>query len=356
MAIWVFRAMFFLGSGSVAYQMAKMAEFNPFDSIITGLVAAVVMIFVELAFTKAPVSSISAIVFGLLIGIIFSIVFYHAILLVFGDEANLLLGYHLVPNPDKPDGRPLQEPRVTPEEFKKILELTLTVLFCYLGVAVLYQTRDSFNFIIPYVEFRKQERGVRPVLLDTSAIIDGRIADICDTRIVDGPIVVPRFILQELQAIADSPERLRRNRGRRGLDVLSRLQRNEQLGVKIHEARGVGGDTVDAKLISLAKSLDGRIVTNDFNLNKIAQLQGVDVINVNDLANALKPIALPGEELVVRLIKEGEEPGQGVGYLEDGTMVVAEQGKEKIGHEVALTVTSVLQTSAGRMIFGKMKE
>ncbi|MBM4085002.1 MAG: PIN/TRAM domain-containing protein [Planctomycetes bacterium] len=356
MAIWIFRAIFMLGGGSAGYRVAKIADWNPFDGLVLGLVGALVLILVELAFTKAPISSISAIVFGLLIGIIFSIVFYHVILLIFGDEANLLLGYRLERNPNNPEARPIHVPRVTQDEFKQLLELALTVLFCYLGVAVLYQTRDSFNFIIPYVEFKKQEKGIRPVILDTSAIIDGRIADICDTKIIDGPVLVPRFVLQELQGIADSPDRLRRNRGRRGLDVLQRLQRTQGLEVKIHDPRGIASGAVDAKLISVAKSLDGRIVTNDFNLNKIAQLQGVDVINVNDLANALKPIALPGEEMSVRLMKEGEEPGQGVGYLEDGTMVVAEHGKEKIGQDVILIVTSVLQTSAGRMIFGKIKE
>jgi uncharacterized protein YacL len=196
-------------------------------------------------------------------------------------------------------------------------------------------------------------------LLDTSVIIDGRIADICETRIIDSPITIPRFVLQELQSIADSPDKLKRNRGRRGLDVLNRLQGNDKLELRIHqESRedppaAAGGEDVDQRLVSLAKELSGRIVTNDYNLNKVAQFRGVEVININDLANALKPVVLPGETMTVKILKPGEEPGQGVGYLEDGTMVVAANSRDKIGADVVIEVTSVLQTSAGRMIFGR---
>ena len=183
-----------------------------------------------------------------------------------------------------------------------------------------------------------------------------RIADIAETRILESEVLVPRFILAELQAIADSEDKLKRNRGRRGLDVLNRLQTSEKIDIRIMDARVPEVEQlkeVDAKLVALAEHLDARIVTNDYNLNKIAQLRGVDVVNVNDLANALKPIVLPGETMSVKIIKPGEEPGQGVGYLEDGTMVVAEQGRDYIGRQVVITVTSVLQTSAGRMIFGR---
>ena len=200
---------------------------------------------------------------------------------------------------------------------------------------------------------------MKPFVLDTSAIIDGRIADICETRALDNTIVVPRFVLQELQSIADSADKLRRNRGRRGLDILNRLQANKLLDIQIHDAESAevaATKAVDQKLVLLAKELGGKVVTNDYNLNKIARIQGVDVVNLNDLANALKPVVLPGEGMSVKLIKAGEEPGQGVGYLDDGTMVVAEQGRSYIGREVQLTVTSVLQTSAGRMIFGRIAE
>ncbi len=195
-------------------------------------------------------------------------------------------------------------------------------------------------------------------MLDTSVIIDGRIADVAETQVIDQPMVVPRFVLQELQNVADSSDKLRRNRGRRGLDILNRLQKSQGVEVRIHDGEIpelAGVREVDQQLVILAKHLGGKVVTNDYNLNKIARLQGVEVINLNDLANAMKPIVLPGENLTVKLIKKGEEQGQGVGYLDDGTMVVAEQGFYHLGETVRLTVTSVLQTSAGRMIFGRME-
>jgi uncharacterized protein YacL len=233
----------------------------------------------------------------------------------------------------------------------------ITLIFCYICVSTLVQTKDDFRFIIPYVEFSKQVKGGRPLVLDTSVIIDGRIADICDTKIIDTQLIVPRFVLQELQNIADSADKLKRNRGRRGMDMLKRMQNNPKVDLKIHEGtspelRDV--DEVDQRLVILAKSLGARVVTNDYNLNKVAQLQGVEVINLNELANAMKSVALPGENLTVRLIKPGDQIGQGIGYLDDGTMVVAEQGRSHIGQEVAITVTSILQTPAGRMIFGRV--
>src|SRR6202011_2813375 len=214
-----------------------------------------------------------------------------------------------------------------------------------------------FRFIIPYVEFSRQIKGAKPLVLDTSVIIDGRIADICDTRFIDTKLIVPRFVLQELQSVADSSDKLKRNRGRRGLDMLKRMQTNPRVELQMHEAnlpelREV--QKVDERLVVLAKALSARVVTNDYNLNKISQLQGVDVINLNELSNALKLVALPGENLPVRIVKQGDQIGQGVGYLDDGTMVVVEQGRSAIGHEVSITVTSVLQTNAGRMIFGRI--
>jgi uncharacterized protein YacL len=210
--------------------------------------------------------------------------------------------------------------------------------------------------VIPYVEFSRETKGARPLVLDTSVIIDGRIADVAETRVFDGEMIVPRFVLAELQAIADSDDKLKRNRGRRGLDVLNHLQSDEKLEIRVlepHVREVDAAPDVDAKLVALAENLNGRVVTNDYNLNKIAQLRGVEVINVNDLANALKPVVLPGEQLQVKIIRPGEESHQGVGYLEDGTMVVVEQARDQIGRTVGIAVTSVLQTSAGRMIFGK---
>ena len=239
----------------------------------------------------------------------------------------------------------------------QMVKLLLGTAVVFMCVTFVVQTKDDFRFVIPYVEFSKQTKGARPLLLDTSVIIDGRIADIADTRILESEVIVPRFVLAELQAIADSDDKLKRNRGRRGLDVLNKLQGSSKIDIRILDARVPAVDElgdVDTKLVALAQHMDGRIVTNDYNLNKISQLRGVDVININDLANALKPIVLPGETMHVKVLKPGEEMGQGVGYLEDGTMVVAEQARDFIGKEVVIVVTSVLQTSAGRMIFGRM--
>lgn len=239
-----------------------------------------------------------------------------------------------------------------------LVKLVTGVVCCYVCIALVLKTKDDFRFVIPYVEFSKQTKGPRPLLLDTSIIIDGRIADVCESRIIDSPVLIPRFVLAELQAIADSPDKLKRNRGRRGLDMLNRLQGNEKIEIRIHSDPDDGTDGaeaggVDQRLVTLAKHLGGRIVTGDYNLNKVAQFRGVEVININDLANALKPVVLPGETMLVKILKPGEEPGQGVAYLEDGTMVVAAGCREKIGQEVSIEVTSVLQTSAGRMIFGR---
>jgi uncharacterized protein YacL len=241
----------------------------------------------------------------------------------------------------------------------QVIRLILTLICCYICISLLLQTKDEFRFIIPYVEFSKQIKGGKPLVLDTSVIIDGRIADICDTRFIDAKLIVPRFVLQELQGIADSSDKLKRNRGRRGLDMLKRMQSNPKVELELHEGnlselRDV--QKVDERLVVLAKALSARVVTNDFNLNKIAQLQGVEVINLNELSNALKSVALPGETMNVRLVRQGDQIGQGVGYLDDGTMVVVEQGRQYIGQEMVITVTSVLQTSAGRMIFGRVEQ
>jgi uncharacterized protein YacL len=237
------------------------------------------------------------------------------------------------------------------------INMVVGIVCVYLAISFIMQTKDDFRFIIPYVEFSRQTKGGRPMLLDTSALIDGRIADVVQTGIIESQFVVPRFVLQELQDIADSSDKLKRNRGRRGLDVLANLQSSKKVDVLLYEAPPHEADEeedVDQKLMALAKELDGRVMTTDFNLNKVAQLRGVDVINLNDLANALKPVVLPGEKMHVTLIKQGEEPGQGVGYLEDGTMVVVEHGRQHLNQDVEFVVTSVLQTSAGKMIFGRM--
>jgi len=236
------------------------------------------------------------------------------------------------------------------------VNLVLALVLCYACISLLMQTRNDFRFIIPYVEFSKEVKGLKPYVLDTSVVIDGRIADIVETKILDSQLIMPRFVLGELQAIADSSDKLRRSRGRRGLDILNRLRADASVDLEMFDRNlpEFEGQPVDLKLVLLAKHLDGKVVTNDYNLNKVAKLHGVDVINLNDLANALKPVFLPGEGLEVHVVKAGEEVGQGVGYLDDGTMIVIEGGRDHIGRSVRITVTSVLQTSAGRMIFGRI--
>jgi uncharacterized protein YacL len=302
--------------------------------LLAGILATGVMVVtLDLAVRNKQITTISAVYFGLLLGMLLGTLFSEAMKPFLSDWAT------------------------TDKQVQEALRLLITVVCCYISISTLLQTKDEFRFIIPYVEFSKQVKGGRPLVLDTSVIIDGRIADICDTRFIDTKMIVPRFVLQELQAIADSSDKLKRNRGRRGLDMLKRMQNNTKVELQIHEGnlpelRDVRG--VDESLVLLAKALGARVVTNDYNLNKIAQLQGVDVINLNELSNALKSVALPGETLTVRVVKQGDQIGQGVGYLDDGTMVVVEQGRSAIGHEVPITVTSVLQTSAGRMIFGRI--
>jgi len=193
-------------------------------------------------------------------------------------------------------------------------------------------------------------------ILDTSVIIDGRIADICDTGFLEGILVIPNFVLHELQMVSDSADSIKRNRGRRGLDILNKMQKDQSVMVKISDIDFPEIKEVDSKLVKLAKVMKAKVVTNDFNLNKVAEFHGVDVMNINQLSNALKPIVLPGEEMKVALIKEGKDQNQAIGYLEDGTMVVVENGRRKLNSEVPVVVTSVLQTSAGRMIFTRLKD
>ena len=226
---------------------------------------------------------------------------------------------------------------------------------CYLSISFILQTRDDFRFIIPYVEFTREQKGPRAMLLDTSVLIDGRIADIAETGILEGEIIVPQFVVDELHAVADSADKLKRARGRRGLDVLAKLREDAHLQLRIYDASHLHEvKEVDAKLIRLSKEIGARLVTIDHNLSKVAQLGGVYVINVNDVAGAMKARVLPGERLTLKIVRAGEEPGQGIGFLEDGTMVVVEQARQRMNEDVEIVVARALQTSAGRMVFGKM--
>jgi 2-C-methyl-D-erythritol 4-phosphate cytidylyltransferase len=336
-SIWFVRMVFVVLAVIVAIYMARqifpapeLQEYRPIYDLwaaLAGLAAAAVVLVLDIVFQKKSVAVIVAICLGLIAGTLFEVLVTHVISLS-GLAARI----------DK--------------DLWPWIEISILVLLCYVAISIILQTREDFRFVIPYVKF-SQEGGSLPFVLDTSVIIDGRIADIADTGVMDNTLVVPRFVLNELQGIADSADRLKRNRGRRGLDVLNRLQKCPRLSVEIRDMFAESAEAVDTKLIRMAKAIKGRVVTNDFNLNKIAQLQEVEVVNINDLAQALRPVVLPGEDMEVKIIRAGEEPGQGVGYLEDGTMVVVEQGRDLIGQKVPVTVNNVYQTSAGRMIFGK---
>ncbi len=300
---------------------------------VIGVSVAVLVIAVEWLTPKKSLNALAGIFFGILVGALISWALSPVIEMI-NDVWNLGLA----------------------EATVKIAKWIMSICICYLAVSMVIQTKDDIRFVIPYVEFSRQTKGMRPLVLDTSVIIDGRIADIAETRLFTAPLVVPRFVLNELQVIADSPDKMKRNRGRRGLDILNRMQSSNAVDVQIDDTPPPGVDPkaeVDHKLVAFTKNCDGRLITNDYNLNKIAQLRGVDVININDLANAVKTVVLPGETMQVRIVKPGEEARQGIGYLDDGTMVVVEDGRDHISETVQLTVTSALQTSAGRMIFGK---
>jgi len=283
------------------------------------------VIALDIAIRKKQLATISSVYFGMLVGLFMT----------------YIISFALISLPI--------------DKYRDPIQLIVGMVMCYACISLLLQTKDDFRFVIPYVEFVKETKGARPCILDTSVVIDGRIADVVETHVLDGQLVMPKFVLAELQGIADSSDRLRRGRGRRGLDIMNRLRANHDIEVAIYEndPPELAGLTVDLKLVALTKLLQGKLVTNDYNLNKVARLQGVTVINLNDLANAMKPVFLPGEKMDVRVVKAGEEQGQGVGYLEDGTMVVIEGGREHINQTIPVTVTSVLQTSAGRMVFGK---
>ena len=242
-----------------------------------------------------------------------------------------------------------------PTPLGETLPFLAALVFGYFGVMVMVlREKEILGVLGIRLSKEKQGRKEEPVLLDTSVIIDGRISDICQTGFVQGVVLIPRFVLNELQHIADSPDVLRRNRGRRGLDMLSKLQKGSRVPIRITEMDVPEVREVDEKLVRLAKDLNCPIVTNDYNLNRVAELQGIQVLNINELANAVKAVVLPGESVTLRIIQEGKELGQGVGYLDDGTMVVVEDGRRHIDQTVEVNVTRVLQTVAGRMIFAQL--
>ncbi|MFH0839065.1 MAG: TRAM domain-containing protein [Candidatus Omnitrophota bacterium] len=330
MTLLFIRIFFIIISGVAGQQVGVLFEkafkFAPLIGMGIGIGGAVIILLLEMAMKKVSLRGLSAAVFGLILGILL---------------AKILSNSFFVSSLN--------------ETFSIIFQTVVTLVFSYLGMVLALRGKDEFNLIIPYVKFTRQDVVEDIILLDTSVIIDGRIADLCTTKFVSGKFIIPRFILRELQQIADSQDSLKRARGRRGLDILNKIQKNTNIGVKIEEEDFPDIADVDGKLIRLAKIMNAKVFTNDFNLNKVAELERIPVLNINDLANALRIVVLPGEELEVRVIKEGKEFNQGIGYLDDGTMVVVENGKHMIGQVLKVIVTSVLQTSAGRMIFSKLE-
>jgi uncharacterized protein YacL len=293
---------------------------------LAGFIFALLALSIEKIIKKAPLKVIFGGTFGLFLGLVIA----------------QLLGYAF-------SGLQNSTIRIS-------ISVILSCVFGYMGLVLGGKKVEEFRW--PgwgfFAKGSQKKNGGK--ILDTSVIIDGRVADICETDFLEGPLVIPQFILQELQHIADSADSLKRARGRRGLDILNRMQKGDTVEVQVVDDDYPDIKEVDAKLIALAREMNAKIVTNDFNLNKVAQLQGVPVLNINQLANALKPMVLPGEVLHLQIMREGKEQGQGVAYLDDGTMVVVENASRHLGEEVEASVTSILQTTAGRMIFTTLKE
>ena len=324
MNLLLIRILFIVVSAAVGYQTLIIKGSN-FIGAAIWMVAAALMIVLEMGMRRVSVKGLSSAVFGLMFGLFMA--------KIVGDAVSLLAKI----SPDSP------------------VRLALTLVFCYLGMVIGMRGKDEFNVIIPYVRLRRQDQKEEVTLMDTSAIIDGRILDIFKTKFLEGKVIIPRFVLKELQQVADSTDPIKRQRGRRGLEILHAIQKEAGSDVSFHEEDFPEVGEVDSKLVRLAKLLEAKILTVDFNLNRVAGLQGIKVLNINELANALKPVVFPGEDMTVKLIREGKEHNQAVGYLDDGTMIVVEDARRFIGQEVKVVVTSVLQTQAGRMIFTKLE-
>ncbi|QDT70569.1 putative PIN and TRAM-domain containing protein precursor [Planctomycetes bacterium MalM25] len=338
MALLILRLVFLMVASAMGYRLA-VSDLIISESPLLGwmsffgvMLFAGCVIYIDSLVSRKRLDVITAVYFGMIIGLFLTYVFQLAL-------------------------SPLLPQQEEFSAWKDWIQLAIAAVVCYSCISVLLQTKDDFRFIIPYVEFQRKAKGHKPLVLDTSVIIDGRIADVVETRVLESQLVMPQFVIAELQHIADSSDKLRRDRGRRGLDILNRLKGDKQVDLMVfdRELPEFESQPVDQKLVLLAKHLEGKVVTNDFNLNKVAKVQNVDVVNLNELANALKPIFLPGEEVTVRVMKPGEESHQGVGYLDDGTMVVIENGRDHLNEMVTALVTSVLQTNAGRMVFARFE-
>lgn len=331
LVIWVIRVLFAVIGSLVGYLCSSYLPINQWWGVAVGLCFAVILVVIERFLRRVSLKDLLACLLGLSAGLIAaSLLVFLTSAIVEKGENNSILGMVAAGS-----------------------GLTLG----YLGTAIAYKRRDEFTLPVPSgAAYARRTRSNDLKILDTNVIIDGRILDICETGFIEGTLIIPRFVLNELQYIADSSDILRRNRGRRGLDILHGMQKSPNIDVRISEEDFLDIKEVDAKLIELAKSMTAKVVTNDFNLNQVAELQAVMVLNINELANAVKPVILPGETMTVRVVKEGKEYGQGVAYLDDGTMVVVDSGKALMGQSVDVVVTSILQTAAGRMIFTRKKE
>jgi uncharacterized protein YacL len=335
MALFILRAIFVMVSMGIAVLIFNSPAVQASPTwvpwaILTGMVVLpLTVIGLDGMIRRKDLTTITAVYFGLLVG-------------VFVTYVTLLALQPILPlSPNDP--------------LHSWLPLVLGSVLCYLCTSLLIQTRDDFRFLIPYVEFARDVRGLRPNVLDSTAIVDGRIADLAEAGVFESRFVVPSFVLDELQAAAESNDRQQRTRGRRGLDVLARLRENDAVDIDVITPRQESHDdlAMETRVVDLARELGGRVVTIDASAAKLAGVRSVPVINVNDVALALKPTFMPGDAVSVRLVKAGEEPDQGIGYLEDGTMVVVENGREQIGRTVRANVTSTLQTSAGRLVFAR---
>jgi uncharacterized protein YacL len=313
--------------------IAASFQLHPFDlsrplAALLGAALGVFFIFFEMRLERASLKRLIGAATGSIFGILGALMISHLLNITALDKVSL-----------------------------SFLQVTLLLLMAYVGLVLGANKGDLLNLSALGGLFSAEVKPKRNLkILDTSVIIDGRVADVCETGFIDGLMIIPQFVLRELQLVADSSDQLKRNRGRRGLDILQRMQKMGTIQIQIVEEDFPQMREVDMKLIELAKLFEGKIVTNDFNLNKMAQLQGVAVLNVNELANALKPVVLPGEIMRVFVLKEGKEYNQGVAYLDDGTMVVVDNAKKMISKTIDIAVTSVLQTTAGKMIFGKFEE
>lgn len=340
--LWVFRSIFLLVSSAVIFvnistlTITKPENTASFWTVSLSGVGMAMFVFLLDVFTpKRKLSALAGVFFGLLVGVLIS-----GAMAPIVDMMAESYSVQLIP------------------EAVYAIKWILGLCICYLTITVVMRTKDDVRFVIPYVEFAKQTKGARPLVLDTSAIIDGRIVDLCQSKLFDAPLIVPRFVLNELQLVADSADKLKRNRGRRGLDILNQMQADPVIDVEIDDTTSPAVEEVkgvDQKLLMFCKACNGRLATTDYNLSKVALVREVDVLNINDLANSLKVVALPGETMEVRIIKAGEEAEQGIGYLDDGTMIVVEGARNKIGRNLLISITSSLQTSAGKMIFGKFE-